>query len=83
MEGIRLASVNERNPDITSTIGEAEFASQMAAIKNRHAIAQRHGSGSLAGVHPDSLAPASVTIPRQAAHVRSLSEMAAFLKNIK
>ena len=34
------------------------------------------GSGSLAGVHPDSLVPASVTIPRLAVQMRSLSAMA-------
>lgn len=33
------------------------------------------GSGSLAGVHPDSLIPAVVTIPRLTVQMRSLSDM--------
>src|SRR5690349_17827314 len=34
-----------------------------------------NGSGSLAGVHPDSLVPAGVTIPRLAVQIGSLSDM--------
>ena len=33
------------------------------------------GSGSLAGVHPDSLVPAAVTIPRLAVQTGSLSDI--------
>ena len=36
------------------------------------------GSGSLAGVHPDSLVPAVVTIPRLAVQMGSLSDMVIF-----
>ena len=61
--------------DLTSTTHQANSRVQKADNKNRHATAQRHGSGSLAGVHPDSLVPAAVTLPRLAVQMHSLSDI--------
>jgi len=48
------------------TAGEPVWEFRKRTIKTAMQLHSGIGSGSLAGVHPDSLVPAAVTIPRLA-----------------
>ena len=59
--------VNECNGDLTSITSQASLR---RTIKTAMRLHSGIGSGSLAGVYPDSLVPALATIPQLAVQVR-------------
>src|SRR5690349_11177223 len=62
---------NGCNQDLTSTTGAAQLGIRERTIKTAMLLHSGIGSGSLAGVLPDSLVPAAVTIPLLAVQMRS------------